>query len=250
MVTANVFRFERAPSANCVRLAAGVHLLPLNGDGVLIARCGAEPFHLEPSRAAILDRLLADGASWAVRELAESASLSRGQATREVAALLDVLRRLELIDESEGCIHLPPDGLGPRLLALPLMFVAWLLCPLPRLQARGVEALAGASLRWFGWSATVAAWQRSLASFLVDSDERHWSQAAASIDWTLGPQARQSSNTKVLALCRWFLLRRLGIPAELVLGFTVAPLAGEAWCEIGLASTDGAPGRLPIARYV
>lgn len=106
----------------------------------------------------------------------------------------------------------------------------------PHSSAWPFLTLAYLSIRLFGWSRAVAAWHRCLQP--VDHrDPRPDDHAAAkAIDDAIRAKAARhllNVSCKERALSCWALLRSADLPAALVLGINLFPLASHAWCELG-----------------
>ena len=115
--------------------------------------------------------------------------------------------------------------------------------------------LARCCFALFGWARTVAAWQTSVWQPeypvpTVGSDD-----IIARIDDTVRQRAAHLPLTdcKERALCCWFLLCSMGIPAVLVVGIQVYPLTGHCWCQVGAHVltdfSDRCDDYTPVIRY-
>jgi hypothetical protein len=104
----------------------------------------------------------------------------------------------------------------------------------------------------FGWGPTVEAWRAAIRPKAArpapdDVIER--------IDDTIRQTAAKlpSIDCKERALSCWYLLCCLGIPASLVVGIELFPLAGHCWCQVGdQVLTDSArrcEAFVPVMRY-
>lgn len=119
---------------------------------------------------------------------------------------------------------------------------------LRRWSNRGTQAwwlllLARWSVRWFGWTATVATWKRCLP--MTDrglSVEQRQALARELDELVRSTAARHWFNVecKERGLTCWGLGRWLGVPVQLVIGFETSPFGGHCWteCEDGSVISD------------
>jgi len=90
-------------------------------------------------------------------------------------------------------------------------------------------------LRFLSLSKMVAILDRSLPA---DHPTAHGAQDRVldEVESTIVSSVRElplETACKERALCCWFMLRRRGIPAEVVVGVTLNPVSGHSWCQVG-----------------
>lgn len=121
----------------------------------------------------------------------------------------------------------------------------------PVRRATRLMTLARISCRLFGWSRTVAAWQRAFSmrksptSYSAQEIDEFVRAAAACHILTVECKER--------GLACWALLRQAGVAAECVVGINLFPLEGHCWCEAGSIILSDYPDRcqtfFPVLRY-
>ena len=149
--------------------------------------------------------------------------------------LADLARR-RLLTAPFGSQH--AAGVAPRLAPL-------FLAPLRQLVQGGLGSLEATvwallslgyiSFHLFGWSVTVETW-RQCSGRLGGATALQSTRELA--DWldqatrTVASSHLLNIGCKERALCCWTLARAAGLPAQLVLGIDLFPLASHCWCEI------------------
>jgi len=179
-------------------------------------------FHALPDIAAVmLTETLRAGPKAAVARIASEFEAAPAAVAADVAALLARL-------VATGAIRQPGLTKPRRRIG-----AAALAGCLPMAVRRGsitMLALAFLSLRLFGWPRTVAAWQRRLGGTAAPTS----SLSVETVDAAIRRgAARHALNItcKERALAGWAMLRAAGLPAIVVVGVDLYPLASHAWCE-------------------
>lgn len=162
---------------------------------------------------------------------------------------LDDLKRRKLVyPRGAGPTH--ASGFHPSVVLLQPVLA--LICRLPlRFQAWALLALARVSIRIFGWDETRRAWLRHAGP---TAGLRGTTQAA------IGDAVRQAAarhlfgvSCKERSLCCFALCRTARIPASVVLGVSLFPLASHCWCETATGCLTDFPDRCegftPVLRY-
>jgi Transglutaminase-like superfamily/Coenzyme PQQ synthesis protein D (PqqD) len=136
----------------------------------------------------------------------------------------------------------PPDVTRFRGSAMLLQPLLTLICRLPlRWQAWALLALARVSIRIFGWDETRRAWVdhagpaaglRGTTQQAIGDAVRH-----AAARHLLGVSCKERS------LCCFALCRTARIPASVVLGVSLFPLASHCWCETATGCLTDFPDR-------
>ena len=102
--------------------------------------------------------------------------------------------------------------------------------------------LAYLSFRHFGWTRTVASWQRYFGEVASPQSSQESEGVARAIDSAVrATAARHVLNVgcKERSLTCWALTRSARLPTTLVLGVDLFPLASHCWCELdSLVLTD------------
>jgi hypothetical protein len=151
------------------------------------------------------------------------------------------------------------QGFGPpaapprwRRLARVIPVLVGVTCRLPlRVQAPILLGLARASITFFGWNETRQAWLRYSGPSAAVRGKTHEE---------IGDLVRRSAaghlmgvSCKERSLCCMALCRAAGIPASVVLGISLFPLASHCWCESPTGSltdfADRCEGYTPVAAY-
>jgi hypothetical protein len=102
---------------------------------------------------------------------------------------------------------------------------AWILLTVARL-----------SFDLFGWAHTMAGWQRYFRQVAPQALIQESEDTMRAIDEAVRAVAAEhvfAMGCKERSLCCWALLRSVGIPAAVVLGINLFPLASHCWCESG-----------------
>jgi hypothetical protein len=246
-----------APAEPDYALAPDVILLPLHDGTARLLDLGGSFYAVPAVGAGMLRDTLDLGTAAAVRRAAEQYDVD----VRQVQADLDTfLRRLE----KEGLIRprLARRGLRRSTTALallilaPALFFAHRARPGPRARAAALLTLARLSFRLFGWSRTVAAWQWCHPRGVESPPANEWEATVRAIDEAVRQAAAGHAlevECKERSLCCWALARRAGVPAALVVGVALFPLAGHCWCESGPwmlgDDRDRCEAYTPVARY-
>jgi hypothetical protein len=101
-------------------------------------------------------------------------------------------------------------------------------------KAWSLLTLARFSFYLFGWARTIAAWQQYYHNLSYSGSAPHAEETAKAVDEVVRTMAAQhlfDMGCKERSLCCWALLRSAGLPATVVLGINLFPLASHCWCE-------------------
>lgn len=102
-------------------------------------------------------------------------------------------------------------------------------------QAWWLLLLARWSIRWFGWTATVATWKRCLPMTDRGLSVEQRKTLARDLDELVRSTAARHwfhVECKERGLTCWGLGRWQGVPVQLVIGFETSPFGGHCWVEL------------------
>jgi Transglutaminase-like superfamily/Coenzyme PQQ synthesis protein D (PqqD) len=234
-------------------LAPDVILLPAPDGTARLLDLGGQFHAVSATGTRMLKEILEGGTEDTVRRCADYYRVSPEQVRADLAVFTRQLEKQRLISLSSGPAPRRRRAIFASLLLGPAL---GLVCLLPR-RCRAVVllALARLSVRLFGWSRTVTVWKRChRAGPPVSVAGRE--ELARAID----EEVRRAAGghpckveCKERALCCWGLARRAGLPATLVVGINLFPLAGHCWCECGPwivgDNRDRCEGYTPVVSY-
>jgi hypothetical protein len=217
-------------------------------------------YALTTTGAQMLQETLEHGITSTVQKIASQSSQYRMDAQRVQTDLNGLLRELE----GQGLLWGPssqlrlrkPANAFPFLLSAPALHLAHGGFRSLKTRAWVLLTLARLSLRFFGWNRTVATWLR----YRPDVQERRALSVQEETVRTIEETVRAAAASYLLgvtckerSLCCWALLRAAGVPAGLVLGINLFPLASHCWCAVGSAIVTDFPDRCehftPVLRY-
>jgi hypothetical protein len=217
-------------------------------------------FHALPETGAeMLKGVLEKGVAATVRDLSAQYDADEALEQRiaaDLKALVERLKNLRLIHHRQT-ERTPKSQRGLISLLLHL-WLRWVLRgrrPWNRKAAR-LMTLARLSFWCWGWAGTVARWRQCLPAVDQAPSAARQEELAQAIDGAV----RESAASHVLQMaCKerglvcWTLLRSAGVPAKLVVGLDLYPLAGHCWCELGNRAFSDFPDRCesftPVVRY-
>jgi hypothetical protein len=236
------------------QLAPDVVLVPVDDGSARLLNLGGSFYALSKSGSEMLGAVLSHGSEQAARDIAGRYGVDAARVATDLGELLAKLRGARLVRMGSS------EPWHARLRASCARITAACLFAVTAGQARPrrLLLLARLCILLFGWENTASTWSRiisartqggvpppkaSLDALLdkVDADVR---KAASALP---------SMACKERALCAWFILCSRGIPATLVVGIHLYPLAGHCWCEVGSRKLTDFEDRcetyLPVARY-
>ncbi len=238
-------------------LAPDVILLPAPDGTARLLDLGGQFYALPAVGAELLTDTLERGSAAAVRLTAERYGVEPRRVTDDLDEFLSRLEREGLVRRRLS--RREPGRLTTALarvtLTPALVFIHRALRG-TQSRAAALLALARLSFRLFGWSRTVRVWRRCHPPNTAPLSDAEGAEAAATIDEAVRRAAARHPITvecKERSLCCWALARRAGIPAALVVGISLFPLAGHCWCESGGRTLgddrDRCEAYTPVARY-
>lgn len=117
----------------------------------------------------------------------------------------------------------------------------------PERQAWWLLLLAYVAIRCWGWPATVRCWQRFYRDRgregVALRNRPEWIDRVEAAVRTATAHHVLPVACKERALCGWGLLCAHGLPAKLVLGIELFPLASHCWCQLGERVVGDLPER-------
>jgi hypothetical protein len=164
------------------------------------------------------------------------------------AFFADLLRRGLILRSTEIAADAPRSR-GASIF-LRSLFASIRLLPL-RARTWALLAAARIAIRMFGWNETRRAWLEQPARKAPAKGE----DDAAIHDAVRRVAARHlfGVSCKERSLCCWALCRAAGIPASVVLGISLFPLASHCWCESAAGCLTDFPDRCeaftPVLKY-
>jgi hypothetical protein len=219
------------------RLAPNVVLLLVHDGTARLLDLEGNFYALSATGAVMLYEILMSDSAAAVRKIATEYDVAAQHVQNDVHVFLAKLIAKQLIYRSGLSPHADAGrAMVPPLLLTPMLYAieAW---------TRSVKARAGAlltlaylAIRLFGWPRTLETWRHYCQRKALYTAACEMEATARAIDDTVrAVAARQPLNIacKERALCCWFLLRAAGLPAQIVLGVELFPLASHCWCQLG-----------------
>jgi hypothetical protein len=226
---------DHASSNRAVFLALDtVYLSVGDGSGRLLS-LGSDFYALSATAADMLQRLLRKPMEMVVEELTFSYDISKRQIRNDLHNLLTELQQKNLVFLSVKTGNARrKNKLEPSPFLFPLLRYLW---GLPANRSDIVWwllAIARVGFHLWGWSTSVTCWQKFLKIRHTVQNDAASADRAETIDATIRHSAARhlmGMGCKERALACWFLLLRADIPADLVLGVNLYPLASHCWCE-------------------
>lgn len=207
-----------------------------DGSGRLLSFDG-DFYALSATSADMFRRLLQNPMESVLRELTRAYDAPEIRIKNDLRELLNQLQRRDLVFSEAA-----PDNArrknppAPSVILIPLLRCLWRL-PVKRAGTIWwLLALARVACCLWGWSSSVACWRGFLEMWQPGRNDAVSVDRAAAIDASVRHSAARhlmGMGCKERALTCWFLLLRAGIPADLVLGVNLYPLASHCWCESG-----------------
>jgi len=202
-------------------------LLDLDNQFYAIDRIGAE----------FLRATLENGADAAVSAICSRYGVGRTRVYTDLEDLLTTMRSNGLLITRAGG-NVKRIGSRPVRIFLALVglrLARWRVSPL-RLRARLLLLAARLSFRLLGWRRTIDLWDKRIplaSGALTGGDYQEVAQQVEAAIRSAVARALFGGTCKESALSAWALCRGLGVPATLVLGVSLYPLASHCWVEVG-----------------
>jgi hypothetical protein len=237
------------------RLGPDVILLPVQDGTVRLLNLGGRFYAVAAVGAQMLRATLERGTAAAVQHIAAQYGVARERVEADLTAFVADLQRQGLLVSGRARQRLGRAGAGlPYLLLAPVLGGIHRLAASVTVKAWLLLALTRLCLCLFGWTRTMAAWQKyhgARAGSRVPDD-----RTVTAIDEAIRQAAANHLfpvECKERALSCWALLRSAEVPAALVVGIKLYPLAGHCWCEVGSRilsdHADRCEEYTPVIRY-
>jgi len=250
-------RDEQPDDDGAYGLSEGVILVPVRDGSARLLDLDGRFYAVSAIGAQMLQETLARGPAAAVQQIANRYAVNPRQVQTDLRAFLDALKAQRLVGSSSARpgVRRPRVTPASLLVGPALDFVNRFLRPWD-IRARVLLPLASLSLRVFGWTRTVAVWTQCRSAEAGSVVEGNTAAIVKAID-----EAVSGAVTKHLSLmtCReralscWTLARAAGLPATIVVGINLFPLAAHCWCESGPWTLGDDPDfckqYIPVARY-
>jgi transglutaminase superfamily protein/coenzyme PQQ synthesis protein D (PqqD) len=215
-------------------LCPDVVLMPLEEGTAQLLDLDGSAFGLSETATRMLQAILDGGAQRAVRRIAEEHAVHLDKVRADLSALLATLRAKRLIRHSDD--HLARVRLRTAI-AITISYPALNILRLvrnQRLKALALLAVARLCFALAGWARTVDAWRKCVKPSHTSTANSEPEGIIDAIDSAIRRSANDlpSIGCKERALCCWFMLHSVGVPASLVMGVRSFPFSGHCWCEV------------------
>ena len=212
-------------------------------------------YALSRSAAELLRATLESGVEAAVDRIAGRYGIKASQVDKDLDQLLATLHRAGVFEvPSRYSKRRRFRQLVAKAVIIPPLRVLGLFNRGEKITVVALIALARLCTAMFGWGPTVEAWRAAIRLNPSPSQSRQ-DDIIQRIDCAIRKTAAKipSAACKERALACWYLLCSLRIPATLIVGVQLYPLAGHCWCQVrNQVLTDDArscEAFVPIARY-
>jgi hypothetical protein len=224
-------------------LAPGVVLVEAPDGSVRLLDLDGHFYALPAPGAALLGEVLAHGVRRAALRLAERHGATAEQARQCLDQFLQRLAREGLVrGRGPGPASARRRGVALTVLLLPALLAVRAL-PGRAARAWALLGLARLSFRLFGWTRTMAAWQRCCPAQGPGTEAEAVARAVAEAVRAAAAVHPLRVECKERALACWALLRWAGAKGRLVIGVDLFPFAGHCWCESGPWTVSDEPER-------
>ena len=200
-------------------------LLDLDGSFYALSRSAAE----------LLRATLENGVEAAIDQIAGRYGIKASQVDKDLKQLLATLNRAGVFEApSRYSKRLRFRQFVTRVVIIPSLRVLSLFNSGETRTVVALIALARLCTAMFGWGLTVETWRAAIRpkTFPLPMQQDDIIQR---IDSAIRASAAKipSAACKERALACWYLLCSLRIPATLIVGVQLYPLAGHCWCQVG-----------------
>jgi hypothetical protein len=238
--------YTLAPNVILVFVRDGTaRLLDMGGNFYAVPAIGAQ----------MLRATLEHGTAAAVRQVAARYDVACQQVEADLKAFCDRLQRQGIILGSRSRQRKRGTGWSRFVLSPAFRWVNGCLRA-QETKAKVLLGLARLSFAVWGWERTLGTWQAYFDRCERPGRPGEWEKTVHTIDRAVRDAAAKhifKVECKERALCCWALLRSAGLPASVVVGIDLFPLAGHCWCESGPYTLSDEPDRCaeftPVARY-
>lgn len=218
-------------------LAPHVVLLCLQDGTGRLLDLGGNFYALSQSAAAMLSGALTEGTAATIRKMTTIYQLEPACIERDLHIFLRGLEKKQLIYRpTTSCRSQQQRGRRSSLILSPLLYGIHIWPSSLQTKIWLFLALTYVALRLSGWPATVEIWRsflhgnaKSVALTGADDEIKMIRETVQ----TVASRHLLRVECKERALCCWGLLHLFGVPASLVVGIDLFPLASHCWCEAG-----------------
>lgn len=235
------------------RLMSDVAVLLLEDRSARVLNLNGNFYALSETAAGFLDELLQTDPDTATRRMAERYQADARRIRQDLESCVQTFLQTGVIRPA----HRPQPDREPRTAIVLVGLLRMVHRPRsnPETQAWRLLLLAYIAVRRWGWPATVRCWQRFYRGREGDAlaNQPEWIDRVESAVRSATARHLLPVACKERALCGWGLLRAHGLPAKLVLGVELFPLASHCWCQLGERVVGDLPERCarftPVTSY-
>ena len=174
----------------------------------------------------------------AVEMLADEFQIERAMIRADITLLVDQLLNSKLITANRRATNTGNTISHYLISGIYYSIFRWIISKFKNAKTEAFTTLTAVRicLQHAGLSETVAILERCLPACARTIDRRTADHALdeveSSVEASVHGHALEMA-CKERALCCWFMLRRRGIPAQVVVGVTLSPVFGHSWCQSG-----------------
>lgn len=237
------------------RLMPDVAVLLLEDRSARVLNLNGHFYALSETAADFLDELLQTDPDTATRRMAERYQADVHRIRQDLESCIQTFLQTGVIRPAPGS----ESDRQPRtaIVLMGLLRMVHRLRSSPETQAGWLLLLAYIAIRRWGWPATVRCWQRYYRDRGRESvalgNQQEWIDRVEAAVRTATARHLLPVAYKERALCGWGLLRAHGLPATLVLGIELFPLASHCWCQLRERVVGDLPERCarftPVTSY-
>lgn len=235
-------------------LAPDVVVFPVDDGSARVLDPDGGVFALSETAATMLRDILADGVETTVARTAARYDIAAERVRIDLDALIRSLLREGVIESARAPSRRKAvKRFLARATMRSLLGLCGRVCRSDRSAVAAVMACARLGTAIFGWGPVVDAVGRAVPA------ERSHAACDPDLIRRFDEMVRTASASLPTAACKeraltcWYLLRSRGVPATLVVGLQLFPLAGHCWVEVEEQVLTDAPERCatftPILRY-
>jgi hypothetical protein len=246
-----------ATSATEYALAPHIILLLVHDGTARLLDMDGRFYALTAMGATMLRETLDRGTAAAVQTIAAQYGVAAQQVHRDLETFLRALEAQRLLHRPGSHRHQRRGNTTlPFLLLTPLLHVVHSSGRALRTRVWVVLTLARLWFWLFGWARTIAAWQRYHGTTPAGTPMPEQAAFMRAVDAAIRAVAARhvfGVGCKERSVCCWSLLRAAGVPATVVLGVNLFPLASHCWCEADSRTWSDEQEQCarftPVARY-
>ncbi|OKH20210.1 hypothetical protein NIES593_19635 [Hydrococcus rivularis NIES-593] len=219
-------------------LAPDVILLLISDGTARLLDLGGYFYAISATGTEMLEEVLERDTASAASRMALRYGVDVQQIHKDLKSFLEDLKKRGLVRRPNSRWHLISDikTFVAFFMLFPALYFTHCSDRLLRTKAWILLTLGYISIALFGWATTVTVWQRYYRKVSELQSRQESEKTIKTIDEVVrAVTAKHFLNIgcKERALCCWDLIRSAGLPAKLVLGVDLFPLASHCWCEFG-----------------